>query len=902
MADKDPFWNEFLMYKRFLITFLCLLVTLLQACGGDKAQNGSLTVRADLTILDIDLEGLVTDFSPDVFGPYDITVDNAVDSIDVTVGELNEEEGVEIYVFRSANLTSGNLDGRDNEQVVAEGATVNMPLDEGDNVINVRIRTTDLEQFRDYSFSVRRISQSADLSFLGFPTSSNVDFESPDSFDPDETEYTFSVPYTQCTISLFAFAESRYAELYFDGEEIARGASRFIDLPVGTSDYEIEVRAEDGDATKTYSLSIEREAATDDELEEDYTFSSLGLAEADIGSVDRGEGFYCGFRAYSARVDNEISSVTLAATPSISTRTIQVGEQIETITQDDDGVDVSEFSVEEWFDLPADGSVVFDVEVGDDNVFVFSTREDDDGEPITEYAITVTRSETNRTIVETGEELQAALMAAAPNDEIYIVSDEALTAAATLDASGKEGVAFYSAASGTAEQPIVLVNATGEAISPAEGFDGATTLEIAGDYWEITAIEISGGSAGLILNNANHNLMKNIEVSNTSDIAVQLLNGSNDNAFADLTINHADGRGLVVGSDASTWTTAPAPGAYESLNLNNHFGTIELGPYIVGTHIHIEEGASNTIIRSAVFELTGLSTEVDASVIDIQGNDTEISFSEFNDPEGFSPVSLINISDAGYEWLTDQWGENTFLTDSWFDLGGLSGINILSADATVDLASVSNNVRQDGVAVSYSGVAVDENYARPLYQFQWIDYESVADDLSDVADHTYCLSRQDLSLTLISSTSSSVISSVDGVVAAACDNSDVNQHWDFATDGDGYVLVTDPEGLFYAAPAFQGVMVSSGADGIVMFDAETYADSSAYFLRWTIEAGPNGEFLFSNKISRSHVLTIDTVGFIQFSTSVVGAFSFGDDEDAYILYAQRENGELQSSFSLVPVQ
>lgn len=890
------------MVKRLFLSSLCLFVFLLQACGGDKAQNGSLTIRADLTISNIEIEGVTPNFSPDFLGVYEATVDNSVEEIEVTLGELNEESGVEIVVFRS-NASAVELD-------VQEGSTVTMPLDEGDNVVVVRVQTSDAEQRLDYNFSIRRVSSSADLSFIVFPNldsvvTSAVEFDNPGSFDSDVTSYELSLPYSRCTIALNARAESKYAQLSLDGEEINNGSTQYLDLPVGESSLEIEVSAENGSATKAYSLSFQREEATAEELEADYRLSDLSIAQGSIGSASRGSGFNCYYREYVARVDNDQSFVSISATPVVDGRAVRVGRQVEVTTQDDSGADVTELVVEEWFDLPSDGSTNLDVEVGDENVFMISLRDDDDGEPLNDYSLTVTRGERNRTIVETGAELQAALQTAQPNDEILIAADQALVADSSASASGKEGSVFYSNASGTEDQSIVLINASNVELSPSSGSEAAVVFELAGDFWEIINLDISGGSTGLLLNNASNNILKNIDVTQSSSVGVQVLNGSNHNAFSDLAISELGGEGLVVGSDAATWTSAPVPGVYEPDNVNNHFGTLSIGPYINDTLLRVEEGAENTVVRSGVFNLLGINTDPDTSVIEVQGNATEISFSEFQHSSSSSPAVIVNVVDTGYEWLSEPWGEGTLFTHNVLDLVAATGIDVLSADSSVANVHVSRNVRTDDADLIYSGASVSQD-GPEAYQIQWVDWASVNDEQSDIGDHTYCLERSDITLDLIS-TSGTFTNAIPGVIAATCEASETEQQWLIENDGEGYFLLKDAAGEFIAAPTYQGVMVSQGADSIALFSNEDFGQSEAAFLRWTFETGERGDSVISNKLSRSHVLVMDVPSSLVYAQSnlvptAIGTYTPVEDEDAQILYIQTETEDIQSGFTLLPIE
>lgn len=890
------------MFKRFSYTLVCISILVLQACGGDNAQNGSLTVRADLSISDITIAGATPAFSPDRVGLYELEVASEVESVDISFGQLSEESGVEIFVLRRTRLADSN------SQLVSPGSTITMPLDEGDNLIRVRVRTTDEEQFRDYSFNVRRISTSVELGNISFgalseEVDSGVDFVSPESFDAEVTEYSFNLPYSRCTVIMSTFARESGAEVFFDGESLGRGANLFLDFPVGETVHQLEVRAEDGIGSRLYTLTFNRDAPTAEDESFDVSLSDLVVAPGELTST-RGEGFNCFYGSYTTRVDNEQTSVAISATPSVAGREVSAARLVAVV--DEDGAEG--FEIEEWFVIPSGESVEFDVEVGDENNFVVAQRDPDTGDALFAYNINVTRAETNRTIVETGAELQQALLNAEPSDEIFILSTEALTGVATLAASGKDGVVFYSEASGTEEQPIVLINASSAAVlSPSAGHESATVFELAGDHWEIANLVIEGGSTGFVLNGASHNFIRFLDVSGSSDTGVQVLNGSHNNGFADLSISDLDGRALVVGSDASTWTSAPTPGPYAPANDNNAFGTFSIGPRVADTLIHIEEGATNTDLRSAQIHIDGYAGDKgNGAIIEIQGNETELSFSDFEDGTRDSPATIVRVSDAGKEWLTEQWGENTQVFDSQLDLSGLSDIALLTASDNVSQVSVANNVRTDAGSVVYSGVAVDDNFNRPAYQIQWIDFDNIDPDLNDIAANTFCLRRAPVTSSL-NTTLGSVVREIVGVVTASCDASDSDQHWDLQNDGDGFVFLTDPEASVLTAPFYQGAMINFGTDGIAAFDAEAFSGSNAFFLRWTLEARENEAVVFSNKFARNFVLTMDGARLITYAIdsntgriSAAGTF-VSESEDEQLLYSERASSATQSNFSLLPL-
>lgn len=895
------------MFKRLLSPLFCLTILFLASCGGDTGQRGSLTVQADLRISDISVEGATPTFSPDNFGAYELSVVNAVESVDFTLGQLFADSNAEIIVFRSANRVGG-VAVEPFQETVLPGTTVTVPIEQGLNAVTIRIRTDDREQFLDYRFAVRRTASNANLGSLEIldaddrVINSDVGLPRTSDFDPEVTNYTIEIPYAFCTTNLRADTAINTSELRLNGEIIRADSIQRLDLPVGASEHVITVESEDGTNTTTYNLMFNRAEPTQEELDEDFKLSNLGITQGNVRNSITGGGFSCDFLNYTALLDSNEAVATITATPVVADRQVQIGRQV-TETADDGS---EETSIIDLTLVPAGDTVDFDLEVGA-NTFVVSTRNDDSGEAQFDYRLIVTRSDGSRTIVSTGAELQQALQSALPSDEIFIANTggEPLSANSLVAESGKEGSIFYSAASGTAEEPITLINASSSVLSPLAGNDDVVVFELSGDHWQILNIDIEGGSTGILFNDASHNVVVGARVTGTSSAAVQLLNGSDENAFTRLAISDSGDRGLVVGSDAASWVSAPVAGPYEAVNLNNHFGKLFLDRAISGAHIHVEEGADGTIFRSIQVDASEVN-DATAALIEVQGNNTEFSFSEVSVQGGNSITSIFSISDAGAEWLTEEWGEGTQITDMSFDLPGLESVFVVSATESVDNVLVANNEREDGIAVRYSGAGIDQNFVRPAYQIQWVDWANVDEAETNIAENTYCLSRASIEVSLALLTTS-VVNTAVGIVPALCDASDADQHWDITHDGDGFVTLTDSSSDTIAGPAYQATVVNSRVDGVLMFNSDVVGDTGAFFLRWAFSAEERGGFGFMSKLDSSLVLAFDSLDAVIYQINgetglptQAGSF-IAEDEDSLVMSVQARSSETQPSFTLLPL-
>lgn len=887
------------MYKRLFIVFFSVLTLALQACEGDKPRNGSLTVRKELTLTNIDVSVDVSvPFSSSHFGPYVANVDNDVDSVSFTIGETTDESGVNVLIYRS--LVAGQS-LQSFLQDIQPGQTVDMPIEEGGNLVFIRVRTNDGEQFQEYSYEINRFSSSSDLTFLDFPdvsstSSLRVSYVEPSSFDPEVTEYELSAPYALCTIIIRAAVASRGAVLRLNGERILSGTGHYIDLAVGENEILIEVTPENNGPSKTYTFTINREAGTQEELDANRTLSALNIVPADIAGVNHSsDQFNCLFRLYDVRVNRDQPTVAISATPTVAERTVRVGREVEI---DVEGQDDPDIEIQDLVEIPPEGSVELEVEDEGETVYVVSLGEDEDGAPLTNYRFVLIRTATNWVSVSTGAELQAALMNAEPNQEIRVSSLDVISAESTLAASGKDGVVFFSDASGTEEEPIILAGINFPTLNPAEGSESSVLLELAGQNWLVEGLILSGARNALILNNASENQFRNMIADELSGDAVIVKNGSNNNGFSRLFINRVQGRGLVVGSDADDWASAPDGGADEPINDSNAFGNIVIGSLIDGSIIHLEEGAQNTSFIGSLFSHSGTLPDSGA-LIDVQGNDNEFNYSSFQFSGQVNPASVFRVSDAGKDWLSEAWGENNRIFENRFDLGGAEGVDVARAEMGVEQVFVDQNVRDDGGEVTYSGSGINQGFNSPLYQIEWVK-PNVEEGENDV----FCLARGTVSYSDISliDPDEDGTGDIGGIINVVCDDEDTAQLWNISNDGDGDILLLSSEDNARYAPRFQGSMAITGADAIVGFAEELVADDPAHYLRWAINAASDGKYFFTNKYAASYVMSMSE------STSVVNSIINGLPvrvttylTDDHMMFGALYTGGDYQKFSLLPV-
>ena len=180
-----------------------------------------------------------------------------------------------------------------------------VPLNVGSNVITVEVTAEDDSTTRTYTITVTRAEssipgrQSSDAK-LSALTLSGIDFG---TFDSTTTSYSArvenSVSETTVTPTLNHSGASHVIKL--GGVTDADGV---ISLSVGSNVIAIEVTAEDGNSTQTYTVTVTRAAPPST----DATLSALMLRDIDFGT------FAPTTTSYTAKVGNSVSQTTVTPT------------------------------------------------------------------------------------------------------------------------------------------------------------------------------------------------------------------------------------------------------------------------------------------------------------------------------------------------------------------------------------------------------------------------------------------------------------------------------------------------------------------------------------------------------------------------------------------------------------
>ena len=242
------------------------------------------------------------------------------------------------------------LDGVDDDDGV-------IPLAVGSNRVTVEVTAEDGVSTRSYKLSLTRKEISTDARLSGL-TLSRIDFG---TFFMDTESYTATVAnsVSQTTVAPTVTDSGASYVIKVGGIEDADGT---VPLAVGENVITIEVTAEDGVTTRTYTVTVTRLVTQESNLaSSDATLSALTLSGVDFGT------FASGTETYTASVAYSVSQTTVAPTlnDSDASYAIKLG------STDD-----------------ADGTV--SLAVGSNTITVEVTAEDGTTEKT--YTVTVTRA------------------------------------------------------------------------------------------------------------------------------------------------------------------------------------------------------------------------------------------------------------------------------------------------------------------------------------------------------------------------------------------------------------------------------------------------------------------------------------------------------------------------------
>ena len=263
---------------------------------GDTVRESSATTKTlkeqppastDATLSAMSLSGITLSFDS-ATTTYSAEVANDVSQVTVSATTTDSNA--------SYSVTANNV----LYHVIQGSATV--PLQVGQNTIEVRGRAEDRETTKTYTVTVTRAWPPATLSSLSL---SGI----PLSFAWDTNSYTASVAndVSQTTVSATVRDQGGSYQVKLGGVVDADGV---IPLAVGQNVITVEVAASGGSPTRTYTVTVTRARS----LTTDAALSRLTVSGSPLWSPS----FSSSVTAYALQVGEDVSEVTVTATPSNS--------------------------------------------------------------------------------------------------------------------------------------------------------------------------------------------------------------------------------------------------------------------------------------------------------------------------------------------------------------------------------------------------------------------------------------------------------------------------------------------------------------------------------------------------------------------------------------------------------
>jgi Right handed beta helix region len=155
-------------------------------------------------------------------------------------------------------------------------------------------------------------------------------------------------------------------------------------------------------------------------------------------------------------------------------------------------------------------------------------------------------------------ELVAALSAATPGETITL-RDGAYLGNDVKDPSGAEPGRFLITRSGTASAPIILRGSRAASLDGG-GSGGGYAIHLKGaSYWRLEGFTVRSGSKGIVLDQASHNVIDGVRVTDIGQEGVHFRDFSTDNVLRNSVVDSTGvkapnfGEGVYLGSAVSNW-------------------------------------------------------------------------------------------------------------------------------------------------------------------------------------------------------------------------------------------------------------------------------------------------------------------------------------------------------------
>ena len=212
---------------------------------------------------------------------------------------------------------------------------------------------------------------------------------------------------------------------------------------------------------------------------------------------------------------------------------------------------------------------------------------------------------------------------------------------------------FYATADGTKTSPITLTakDPDDPPILKGPTVNDNYVLHITGDYWIIENLKLSYAQKGIVLDNSNYSIVRNVEVYSTGAEAIAIRDGSSNCLIQNCYIHNTGkispqyGEGVYIGSSEST----------KGFDYKCDNNIVEGCTFrdVTAEHIDIKEFTTGNEVFGCVFFGDGISGQNYAgSFIDIAGNDCYI-----HDNVGYRNKNSKVVAAFEVHRIVEGWGD-----------------------------------------------------------------------------------------------------------------------------------------------------------------------------------------------------------------------------------------------------
>jgi parallel beta-helix repeat protein len=241
-------------------------------------------------------------------------------------------------------------------------------------------------------------------------------------------------------------------------------------------------------------------------------------------------------------------------------------------------------------------------------------------------------------------ELLTALQNAQPGDFIYL-QDGIYTGAFEATVSGRDSA------------PIVLYG-TRNAILERTSIQADYGFWLKADYWILSGFTVRRASKGIMLDNANHNILNQLEVYFIGDEAIHFRTFSSHNILQNSWVHDTGlerprfGEAVYIGTAYTNWSRY-TDGKTDTSDHNQIINNL-LGPDIAAETVDIKEGTIGSIVQNNTFITT--NTFVLNAWVNVKGNQSLVSNNQGSYLVGspFEQAVVVNQ-------VLEGWGQNNII-------------------------------------------------------------------------------------------------------------------------------------------------------------------------------------------------------------------------------------------------